>query len=272
MYFIAKQETRELYTKNNTWMSLTAALQQPDQVVVYSTHSQVCEAIQEVKPRVGVFPFTEKTMKKNFGVENAASLFGPVLKKTPQALPAAKKPPSTTEILPGTPPQAVFQTEILPSPPEPHEDPPLDDDPKVLLVPSANLDETFYTPFITETVNMLERMADLIERLETTRTERQTQLGALDRQTQDELHYIEFSRLSAPKGYKAYKRLHEIRVERRRVKNEWQVANMLQGKLNQELLVSIHQYLAAIDGLKNRCYEPRCSWPETTEKEVQRGK
>jgi RNA processing factor Prp31 len=75
-----------------------------------------------------------------------------------------------------------------------------------------------------------------------------------DRQLTDVEHYIEFNagKLNACDGYKAYKLLQDVLVQRRKVKDEIQIMNMVMDR------VSIPEDLDdKINELESRKYEPR---------------
>lgn len=76
-------------------------------------------------------------------------------------------------------------------------------------------------------------------------------LNKLERETQDVLHYIEFNNLNASQGFKIYKLLHEIRNERRQVKDE---LNQVDAILSQ---TNIPQLIKNLPVINNRKYIPR---------------
>lgn len=78
-----------------------------------------------------------------------------------------------------------------------------------------------------------------------------------DRQRTDIEHYIEFNagKLNACDGYKAYKMLQDVLLNRRKIKDELQIINVVRSKM------SLPEELANIDTkiqeLESRTYEPR---------------
>ena len=78
-----------------------------------------------------------------------------------------------------------------------------------------------------------------------------------DRQCTDIEHYIEFNagKLNACDGYKAYKMLQDVLLERRKVKDELQMINVV--KTRMALSEDIESINARIEELKSRQYEPR---------------
>lgn len=81
------------------------------------------------------------------------------------------------------------------------------------------------------------------------------ELSTVDMEIQDCLHYIEFMKLNAAQGYKAYKLLKERRMRRRSIKNELQVLEIILGKKLGETVTD--EILKRISGLDHRSYSPR---------------
>lgn len=78
-----------------------------------------------------------------------------------------------------------------------------------------------------------------------------------DRQITDVEHYIEFNagKLNACDGYKAYKLLQDVLVERRKVKDELQILQVVKDKMAlPDDLVNID---ARVQEMESRKYEPR---------------
>lgn len=81
------------------------------------------------------------------------------------------------------------------------------------------------------------------------------QLSTTDQELSDCLHYIEFCKLNAAQGYKAYKMIKERRIRRRTIKNELQIVeSILNKKIGDSMLDDIN---AVIEKMDNRTYEPR---------------
>lgn len=106
------------------------------------------------------------------------------------------------------------------------------------ILPTTN------TPTTSDVVQYLkslnERQSSLSDRL-----------NKLDRETQDVLHYIEFTNLNAFQGYKIYKLLQDIRQERRETKDELAQVDTILSQLN------ISQFIRELPVLTNRKYVPR---------------
>ena len=87
------------------------------------------------------------------------------------------------------------------------------------------------------------------------------QLAKCNAETQDVLHYIEFNKLNAFQGFKIYKLLKEIRIDRRVIKDELAQVEAILSQLN------IQQLINKLPPLDNRKYVPR-ELPELFEKGV----
>lgn len=81
------------------------------------------------------------------------------------------------------------------------------------------------------------------------------QLSDIDKELSDVMHYIEFSRLNAAQGYKAYKMIKERRMRRRNIKNELIVVEIIIGKRFSNL--ASEEITKAVEKLDKRTYEPR---------------
>lgn len=77
-----------------------------------------------------------------------------------------------------------------------------------------------------------------------------------DRQKTDIEHYIEFNvgKLNARDGYKAYKLLQDVLLERRKVKDEIQMINVVRDRMAAEDIANIE---GKVKELESRTYEPR---------------
>ena len=77
-----------------------------------------------------------------------------------------------------------------------------------------------------------------------------------DRQKTDIEHYIEFNagKLNACDGYKAYKLLQDILLERRKIKDEISIINVVRDRMEAEDIANIEK---KVEELETRKYEPR---------------
>ena len=77
----------------------------------------------------------------------------------------------------------------------------------------------------------------------------------LDKQISDVMHWIEFNNFSACEGYKLCKALKNLRLERRRVKNELELINII--NMHTCNHIANGNTSKAIEGLDSKQYEPR---------------
>lgn len=77
----------------------------------------------------------------------------------------------------------------------------------------------------------------------------------VDKEISDIMHYIEFNNFSACDGYKLCKALKELRLKRRKIKNELELINILNTQSLKQL--ALGKTNLAISGLDNKQYEPR---------------
>ena len=76
----------------------------------------------------------------------------------------------------------------------------------------------------------------------------------IDSQISDVEHYIEFQTLNAPKGYAAYKLLHDLLGERRKIKDAMIKISVLESNTKS---INEEHIRESINGLENRQYTPR---------------
>lgn len=125
-------------------------------------------------------------------------------------------------------------------------------EPKVVLVkqqpssPSSTESSKYIISVLSEAVAKLNvRHQELVD-----------QESKYDCQKTDIEHYIEFNagKLNACDGYKAYKLLQDVLLERRKIKDEIQIINVVRDRMNAEDLANIEQ---KIKELESRIYTPR---------------
>lgn len=82
-----------------------------------------------------------------------------------------------------------------------------------------------------------------------------SELSIADLEIQDIQHAAEFYELNAAQGYKIYKLLHDVRIRRRKIKNELAVIDsFLSASINSDRMEHVKNN---INGLSNRTYTPR---------------
>lgn len=80
------------------------------------------------------------------------------------------------------------------------------------------------------------------------------ELSRCDKEICDIQHAAEFFSLNAAQGYKLYKMLHDVTVERRAIKDEMQRIDIVLDNLDTQSINSVKKRLK---GLDNRSYKPR---------------
>ena len=80
-------------------------------------------------------------------------------------------------------------------------------------------------------------------------------LSKLDMAVTDIEHYIEFTNLNARDGYKIYRKLHKILQQRRKLKSEQKVVNII--NRNKDSVSAIKQIVNTIKAESNHIYTPR---------------
>lgn len=99
-------------------------------------------------------------------------------------------------------------------------------------------------------------VADAVAKLNCRHQTLVEQESKYDRQKTDIEHYIEFNagKLNACDGYKAYKLLQDVLLERRKIKDEIQVINVVRDRMAAEDIANIE---GKVKELESRTYEPR---------------
>ena len=100
-------------------------------------------------------------------------------------------------------------------------------------------------------------LSEAVSKLNCRHTALVEKLSKYDRQKSDVEHYIEFNtgKLNACDGYKAYKLLQDVLVERRKVKDELQIIQVVRDKMAfPEDIANIGE---KVHELEARTYEPR---------------
>ena len=81
------------------------------------------------------------------------------------------------------------------------------------------------------------------------------EMSQIDKELEDMKHYIEFSCLNAADGYKAFKKMQDILLKRRTIKDKMNFAQVLeQRKIDKSSLQAVLTYL---ENMGNRSYEVR---------------
>lgn len=100
-------------------------------------------------------------------------------------------------------------------------------------------------------------LSDAVAKLNCRHLALSDELSKFDRQITDVEHYIEFNagKLNACDGYKAYKLLQDVLVERRKIKDELQILQVVKDRMAlSDDIENIHE---RVKELESRKYEPR---------------
>lgn len=99
-------------------------------------------------------------------------------------------------------------------------------------------------------------LSEAVAKLNVRHQELAEKQSKFDGQVTDIEHYIEFNtgKLNACDGYKAYKLLQETLIERRKIKDELQMIQVVRDRMNAEDIANVEQ---KISELESRVYKPR---------------
>lgn len=102
-------------------------------------------------------------------------------------------------------------------------------------------------------VDKVKELEKLVARIKRQGTLASLKLSRCDKQIEDVLHAIEFQQLNVVKGYNAYKRLHELRIIRRKYKDQIFIANSILGGVTKPIQEgTLSKQIAGLDGRKYR--------------------
>lgn len=103
----------------------------------------------------------------------------------------------------------------------------------------------------------LDSMIHVLEAVQNVDQHVYEQIDKLDDAINDEMHYVEMHVLSAPKGYLAYKRLRELRRQRRVLKDQVECVNLVSELFREITADKIHEIKQSIEDKDNRRYRLR---------------
>lgn len=101
---------------------------------------------------------------------------------------------------------------------------------------------------IEEVINAI----DILNKFEDRKSILISNLSDLDLEEQDLLHYIETEKFNAVEGYKLSKKIKEIRLERRKVKNELALINIFQQNSNKLINLENRRFLITTLGKESK--------------------
>ena len=103
-------------------------------------------------------------------------------------------------------------------------------------------------------VNGLSALSSLCKSLPEVKQKLHEEQSKIDSQIADVEHYIEFNTFNAPKGFAAYKMLHNLLVERRKIKDSMVKLSVLEQNTSS---INDEHIRSSINGLLDRQYTPR---------------
>ena len=241
-YFIQKNSTKEILGADGGWYSLATILGNPKVLCKFETqHTARIRAKQLGKEKTQVL--NQKTLKSRLGY--ADPVWEKILKEMKVGLVLdkdKKKAAANSEL-----PTDDFAPEELPGN--------LSAEPGSVCASETAIKASLETPIISETMALHWQNA---------KDAYSGNLRKLEEAIMDELHFVEFMELDTRRAYRSYKRLHDLRTQRRQLKNEQIVINTACAALKMEpvaLYNGAQRALNSLQGLKTRKYAPRVAWP-----------
>ena len=131
----------------------------------------------------------------------------------------------------------------------------------------AVLAESFDTPLIRDTVETLTHLSDLSQEWLKVALQLSGRLWALENAIEDELHFAEFRCLDAESGNRCYQRIHQLRLERRQLKNERNLVGIINTAMQKPaynfalLQLRLGEVLDGFQKAQEKCYTVRERWP-----------
>lgn len=127
--------------------------------------------------------------------------------------------------------------------------------------------ESFDTPLIRETMDVLTRLSALSIEWLSLAYNFDTRINKIERALGDELHFAEFMNLGLDEGNRCYQRIHQLRMDRRKLKNERSLVGIINEVMQSPALTfaALHTRLEQIrtgfERLQERTYVIRERWP-----------
>jgi len=252
-YFIQKDGGKLFLGRNGEWYQYASFLAHPNLLCKFETLTSAKRQIASLKEKTAQ-PLSSKNMRSRLGYEE--SLWKRMLSHTQVGLtPAAASKDETSITGPGCADKSECE-EVRTTMAKQHVG--------AVEAPEEFVKKTFETPLITDTIDIMERLSTLAERWQVTKREICSELRKLDAAIRDELHFVEFMDLDMRRAYKSYKRLHELRIQRRQLKNEHDAIEAVCtafSKTPDIFAANAQQAISMITGLQKRKYAPRETWP-----------
>lgn len=116
------------------------------------------------------------------------------------------------------------------------------------------LDEDFVN--INDILSITQPFDSLVSYLSGKREHLENKLKILNGRMNDIEHCIEFKSVNACEGYKLYKQLRDVRIERRKVKNSLLILDIIDSSMS-DMYRNTNNITFRIEGIQNRIYQIR---------------
>lgn len=254
-YFIKNGRSNSFYGADGTWYQKKTILANPS---VLCKFGSVDEARNAAKPLYGkgvsISACKGGILKNYLGLSDTA--WQTFLTRVPTVLYPRSSGMGA----------CLTASEVAPDPPPTDNTPSETAEPSLepVLASKAVTREGCETELIQKTVDVLHQLQELAGMLEDVNSNHRDRLKEIEKAILDELHFAEFMELDIQRAYRSYRRVHDLRVRRRQIKNEMIVSNLICtrfGTIPESLLADVAKTLQCIEGLKTRLYTPRVTWP-----------
>lgn len=131
----------------------------------------------------------------------------------------------------------------------------------------AILAESFDTPLIRETMEVISRLSALSLEWSALTCDFTSRIWKIENALNDESHFAEFMNLNSDEGNRCYQRMHQLRIARRQLKNERNLVGIINEALQNPAFnfAALHDRLewirAAFEKSQDRTYVVRERWP-----------
>lgn len=103
----------------------------------------------------------------------------------------------------------------------------------------------------------LERLSEILQYRQEVEENVEDDLAAVEREICDELHYAEFNALNAREGFAVYKRIHDLRLQRRKIKDTALIATYIAELLPDVTQQKTKDIMQKVENMQTRLYRLR---------------
>lgn len=103
----------------------------------------------------------------------------------------------------------------------------------------------------------LERLSEILQYRQEVEENVEDDLAAVEREICDELHYAEFNALNAREGFAVYKRIHDLRLQRRKIKDTALIATYIAELLPDVAQQKTKDIMQKVENMQTRLYRLR---------------